>query len=73
MVSQISLTLNTSNEVAASFEEVNSIAGNTAERTEKSAAAVMQGSSSMQEINASATELAKQADDLRSVVNEFKV
>lgn len=73
MVSQISLTLNTSNEVAASFEEVNSIAGNTAERTEKSAVAVMQGSSSMQEINASAIELAKQADDLRSVVNEFKV
>nr|WP_232337002.1 methyl-accepting chemotaxis protein [Lysinibacillus timonensis] len=73
MVNQISITLTTSNEVAASFDEVNTIAENTAERTEKSAAAVIQGSASMQEINAAATELAKRADDLRNVVNEFKI
>lgn len=73
MAEKIMSTLNTSHEVAASFVEVNSIAENTAMHTERSASAALQGSAAMQEINASATELAKQADDLRSVVNEFKI
>ncbi|WP_246027614.1 MULTISPECIES: methyl-accepting chemotaxis protein [Lysinibacillus] len=73
MVEKISMTLNTSHEVAASFVEVNTIAENTALHTERSASAALQGSASMQEINASATELAKQADDLRNVVSEFKI
>lgn len=73
MAEKIMETLNTSHEVAASFVEVNTIAENTAMHTERSASAALQGSAAMQEINASATELAKQADDLRGVVNEFKV
>ncbi|MCP1144638.1 methyl-accepting chemotaxis protein [Lysinibacillus endophyticus] len=73
MVGKISMTLETSQEVAASFIEVSTIAENTALHTERSASAALQGSASMQEINAAATELAKQADDLRSVVSEFKI
>ncbi|SOC23752.1 methyl-accepting chemotaxis protein [Ureibacillus xyleni] len=73
MVEKIAMTLETSQEVAASFVEVSTIAENTALHTERSASAALQGSASMQEINASATELAKQADDLRSVVSEFKI
>lgn len=73
MVEQIELTLNYSKEVAHSFVEVNTIAKNTASNTETSATAAMQGSASMEEINASAVELAQQADDLRSVVSQFKV
>ncbi len=73
MVEQIDVTLNYSNEVAASFVEVNAIAENTALSTETSASSAIQGSASMQEINAATTELAKQADGLRNVVSEFKV
>lgn len=73
MVQKISYTLTTSHEVAASFMEVHSIAENTAMHTEKTAASIIQGSSSMQEINASTFELAKQADDLSIVVSQFKI
>ncbi|MDN4492674.1 methyl-accepting chemotaxis protein [Ureibacillus aquaedulcis] len=73
MADNISITLNTSSEVAVSFVEVNNIAENTAMNTEKSASAAAQGSASMQEITASAAELAKQADELRTIVNEFKI
>lgn len=73
MAEKIMKTLNTSHEVAASFVEVNTIAENTAMHTERSASAAIQGSASMQEISASSTELARQADDLRAVVNEFKI
>ena len=73
MVDQIEHTLTNSHDVTASFIEVTAIANNTANNTEHSAAAASQGSASMQEINASAVELAAQADDLRSVVNEFKI
>lgn len=73
MANNISITLNTSNEVAVSFVEVNNIAENTAMNTEKSASAAAQGSASMQEITASTAELAKQADELRTIVNEFKI
>lgn len=73
MVDHIDVTLNYSNEVAASFVEVNAIAENTALSTETSASSAIQGSASMQEINAATTELAKQADGLRNLVSEFKV
>lgn len=73
MVAQIEKTLMYSQEVAASFIEVNQIAENTASNTETSAAAAQQGSAAMQEINASAVELANQADELRKVVGEFKI
>ncbi|WP_255417978.1 methyl-accepting chemotaxis protein [Lysinibacillus sp. 2017] len=73
MVGQIEQTLTNSHDVTVSFIEVSTIANNTAENTERSAAAASQGSASMEEINASAVELAAQADDLRSVVNEFKI
>ncbi len=73
MVNQIEQTLTNSQDVTVSFIEVSTIANNTADNTERSAAAASQGSASMEEINASAVELAAQADDLRSVVNEFKI
>lgn len=73
MVSQIEQTLINSQDVTASFVHVSAIAENTAINTERSAAAATQGSASMQEINASAVELASQADDLRSVVGQFKI
>ncbi|MEK3975028.1 methyl-accepting chemotaxis protein [Psychrobacillus sp. FSL K6-1267] len=73
MVNQIGQTLEFSQEVAASFIEVTHIAENTASNTESSAAAAEQGSAAMQEINASAVELSHQADELRKVVNEFKL
>ena len=73
MVAQIEQTLNNSQDVTSSFVHVAAIAENTAINTEKSAAAATQGSASMQEINASAVELAAQADDLRSVVGQFKI
>ncbi|WP_336495793.1 methyl-accepting chemotaxis protein [Psychrobacillus sp. FJAT-51614] len=73
MVDQIEETLNFSQEVAASFIEVNQIAENTATNTETSAAAAQEGSAAMEEINASSVELSNQADELRKVVNEFKL
>ncbi|WP_042475518.1 methyl-accepting chemotaxis protein [Bacillus ndiopicus] len=73
MVEKINITLDYSNIVSTSFIEVNAIAEQTAFSTETSASAAMQGSASMEEINAAASELAKQADDLRSVVGEFKI
>lgn len=73
MVLQIEETLNFSQEAAASFIEVNQIAENTASNTETSAAAAQEGSAAMEEINASAVELSHQADELRKVVNEFKL
>lgn len=73
MVNQIEQTLTYSQEVASSFVEVNQIAENTAMNSETSAAAAEQGSAAMQEINASAVELSEQADQLRKVVNEFKI
>jgi methyl-accepting chemotaxis protein len=73
MVNQIEHTLTYSQEVASSFVEVNLIAENTASNSETSAAAAEQGSAAMQEINASAVELSEQADQLRRVVNEFKI
>ncbi|MEK4425313.1 methyl-accepting chemotaxis protein [Solibacillus sp. FSL K6-1523] len=73
MVQQIEHTLLNSHDVTASFVHVTAIAENTASNTERSASAAIQGSASMQQINASAVELASQADDLRSVVNEFKI
>lgn len=72
MVVQIEQTLKHSQDVTSSFIHVSAIAENTAANTEHSATAATQGSASMQEINASAVELAAQADDLRSVVTEFK-
>lgn len=73
MVTQIEQTLVYSQEVASSFVEVNQIAENTASNSETSAAAAEQGSAAMQEINASAVELSVQAEQLRKVVNEFKL
>ncbi|WP_411829998.1 methyl-accepting chemotaxis protein [Metasolibacillus meyeri] len=73
MVEKINVTLDYSNVVSTSFVEVNAIAEQTAFSTETSASAAMQGSASMEEINAAASELAKQADDLRNVVGEFKI
>ncbi|MER2107294.1 MAG: methyl-accepting chemotaxis protein [Solibacillus sp.] len=73
MVEQIEQTLTSSNGVATTFLEVDLFARNSAHNTEKSAAAAIQGSASMQEINASSLELAKQADDLRTVVSKFKI
>lgn len=73
MVVQIEQTLIYSQDVTSSFIHVSAIAENTAANTELSASAATQGSASMQEINASAVELAAQADDLRSVVAEFKI
>lgn len=73
MVSQIEQTLIYSQEVASSFIEVNQIAESTASNSETSAAAAEQGSAAMQEINASAVELSEQAEQLRLVVNEFKL
>lgn len=73
MVVQIEQTLTNSQDVTSSFIHVSAIAENTAANTELSATAATQGSASMQEINASAVELAAQADDLRSVVAEFKI
>jgi methyl-accepting chemotaxis protein len=73
MVEKISSTLEIVNELTSSFNEVNALSQNTSHATEKSAQAAMQGSASMQEINASAVELAKQADDLRNLVSEFKI
>ncbi|UPW85191.1 methyl-accepting chemotaxis protein [Lysinibacillus sp. Ag94] len=73
MVEKIALTLDYSNAVANDFVQVNAYAEQSAANTVTSAAAATQGSASMQEINASATELAQQADSLRNLVSEFKV
>ncbi|WP_313890802.1 methyl-accepting chemotaxis protein [Psychrobacillus sp.] len=73
MVVQIEETLNFSQEVAASFVEVTQIAENTAANTTTSASAAQEGSAAMEEINASSVELSNQADELRKVVNEFKL
>ena len=73
MVEKIALTLNYSNAVANDFVHVNAYAEQSAINTVTSAAAATQGSASMQEINAAATELAQQADSLRNLVSEFKV
>ena len=73
MVEKIALTLDYSNAVANDFVHVNAYAEQSAANTVTSAAAATQGSASMQEINASATELAQQADSLRNLVSEFKV
>ena len=73
MVEQIEMTLEYSHAVANDFVKVNALAEQTAANTVTSAAAATQGSASMQEINAAATELAHQADNLHSVVSEFKV
>ena len=73
MVEQIAMTLEYSNAVASDFVQVNAFAEQTASTTVTSASAASQGSASMQEINAAATELAHQADSLHSVVSEFKV
>ncbi|WP_370043256.1 methyl-accepting chemotaxis protein [Lysinibacillus sp. RC79] len=73
MVEKIALTLDYSNAVANDFVHVNAYAEQSATNTVTSAAAATQGSASMQEINAAATELAQQADSLRNLVSEFKV
>lgn len=73
MVKKIALTLDYSNAVANDFVQVNAYAEQSAANTVTSAAAATQGSASIQEINASATELAQQADSLRNLVSEFKV
>nr|WP_264988894.1 methyl-accepting chemotaxis protein [Lysinibacillus sp. KH24] len=73
MVEKIALTLDYSNAVANDFVHVNAYAEHSASNTVTSAAAATQGSASMQEINAAAVELTHQADDLRNLVNEFKV
>lgn len=73
MVSQIEQTLVYSQKVASSLIEVNQIAESTASNSETSAAAAEQGSAAMQEINASAVELSEQAEQLRLLVNEFKL
>ncbi|NLY80717.1 MAG: methyl-accepting chemotaxis protein [Lysinibacillus sp.] len=73
MVEKISSTLNIVNELNISFIEVNDLSQHTNVATERSAQAAMQGSAAMEEINASAEELAKQADDLRNLVSEFKI
>ncbi|MFJ7734350.1 methyl-accepting chemotaxis protein [Lysinibacillus sp. NPDC097231] len=73
MVEKIALTLENSNAVANDFVHVNAYAEQSAANTVTSAAAATQGSASMQEINAAATELAQQADSLRNLVSEFKV
>lgn len=73
MVEQIGQTLQFSKGVATTFLEVDMLAQGSAQNAETSASAAIQGSASMQEINASSLELAKQADDLRSVVSEFKI
>lgn len=73
MLAQIGQTLQYSKGVATTFLEVDMLAQSSAQNTEASASAAIQGAASMQEINASSLELAKQADDLRSVVGEFKI
>ncbi|MEJ9281877.1 methyl-accepting chemotaxis protein [Ureibacillus thermosphaericus] len=73
MVEKISSTLKIVNDLTTSFQEVNALSQNTSLATERSAHAAMQGSAAMEEINASAVELAKQADDLRNLVSEFKI
>ncbi|MEQ6355294.1 methyl-accepting chemotaxis protein [Lysinibacillus sp. M3] len=73
MVEKIALTLDYSHNVANDFVQVNAYAEQSAANTVTSAAAATQGSASMQEINAAATELAQQADSLRNLVSEFKV
>jgi len=73
MVEKIALTLDYSHNVANDFVQVNAYAEQSATNTVTSAAAATQGSASMQEINAAATELAQQADSLRNLVSEFKV
>lgn len=73
MVDKISSTLTIVNELNLAFNDVNELSRNTNIATERSAQAAMQGSAAMEEINASAEELAKQADDLRNLVNEFKI
>lgn len=73
MVTQIGQTLHSSNDVAATFLQVDALAQSSAHNTEATAASAIQSAASMQEINASSLELAKQADDLRSVVSEFKL
>ncbi|CAM5201225.1 MULTISPECIES: methyl-accepting chemotaxis protein [Lysinibacillus] len=73
MVDKIAHTLDYSNAVASDFVHINAYAEQTASNTVMSAAAATQGSASMQEINAAATELAHQADSLRSVVGTFKI
>jgi|GEM_PF-330559 len=73
MVDKIAHTLDYSNAVASDFVHINAYAEQTASNTVMSAAAATQGSASMQEINAAATELAHQADSLRSVVGAFKI
>ncbi len=73
MVDKIATTLENSNAVASDFIHVNAYAEQSAANTVTSAAAATQGSASMQEINAAATELAQQADSLRNLVSEFKV
>ena len=50
MVNQIEQTLTNSHDVTVSFIEVSTIANNTADNTERSAAAASQGSASMEEI-----------------------
>lgn len=73
MVAQIGTTIDYSNAVANDFVHVNAYAEQSAANTVTSAAAATQGSASMQEINAAATELAQQADSLRNLVSAFKV
>lgn len=73
MVEKIARTLDYSHNVANDFVQVNAYAEQSATNTVTSAAAATQGSASMQEINAAATELAQQADSLRNLVSEFKV
>lgn len=73
MVEQIEHTLHSSQGVATTFVEIDLFARSSAQNTEMTATAAIQGSASMQEINASSLELAKQADDLRTVVSEFKI
>jgi len=73
MVEKIAQTLDYSNAVANDFVHINAYAEQTASNTVMSAAAATQGSASMQEINAAATELAHQADSLRNVVGAFKI
>ncbi|MEK5231988.1 methyl-accepting chemotaxis protein [Lysinibacillus sp. FSL K6-0232] len=73
MVDTIGTTIVYSNAVASDFVHVNAYAEQSAANTVTSAAAATQGSASMQEINAAATELAQQADSLRHLVSEFKV
>ncbi|MDQ0232554.1 methyl-accepting chemotaxis protein [Metabacillus malikii] len=73
MVDHIQQTLKLSKEVSESFEKVIEITTETASYTENTAAASEQGSAAMEQITISTSHLSKQAEELRTVIERFKL